>query len=315
MQLLTAEGVGDVVPLDVARRVIKQHLLSGLCCMGERLRVVGDQATQVAILGEASVGGRRYVGGRMYCPGPDRSEQTEFVYCRERGSPGIDLLVTGRGLGEWRNAALVGLFLDAIPVAPRSVAVIGFGRQAQAAARSALDVLESPFQLRVSARNHRTSEEVAHIVGCRRDRVTVHRSPSEAVRQSEVIIFATSSATPVIDADCVNANTVVIHIGEKKNGRSEIPAPLLSRASTVFVDCRTQALRESNGTAFTFVQPSSCQPLSKLLDRSRGHVGSSPLLVLNGVPGAEVAIASIAVSDEMSSRPRVLRGSNHEKGA
>jgi ornithine cyclodeaminase len=61
------------------------------------------------------------------------------------------------------------------------------------------------------------------------------------VRGHDVVIVATSSALPVLEADWIAPGTHVTTVGPKTVRRHELPAALVDRADVVLTDSRAQA--------------------------------------------------------------------------
>ncbi len=178
----------------------------------------------------------------------------------ERGLPTIQALViwfdaeTGRPLaildGETVTAMRTGA---ASGVATRLLArrdaatlgVIGAGGQAEwqvravAAARPIRRVMvyaRSPVARRAFAR------QIADALGIE---ATVVGSAEEAVATADVVCCATTSTTPVFDADAIRPGTHVNGIGAFRIGMVEIPPELFGRADLVAVDSRAAARAEA----------------------------------------------------------------------
>jgi ornithine cyclodeaminase/alanine dehydrogenase-like protein (mu-crystallin family) len=90
----------------------------------------------------------------------------------------------------------------------------------------------------------------AHLAGFaeRHPGVLPCRSAGEAVRGSDIVVLATSSAAPVVAADWVSPGAHVISVGACRPHEREIDPGLLA-ASKLFVDSRESALRESGDVA------------------------------------------------------------------
>ncbi|MFF2809065.1 hypothetical protein ACFVT2_18135 [Streptomyces sp. NPDC058000] len=107
-----------------------------------------------------------------------------------------------------------------------------------------------------------------------------------------VVIVATGSATPVLDADWLAPGTHVTTLGPKSAARHEVPAPLADRARTVLTD----SLSQSAG----FPEP-PLFPTDRLVSLGAVLAGAAPartgpddLTVFSsvGLAGTEVAVAA-----------------------
>ncbi|MGV9791384.1 hypothetical protein [Streptomyces sp. NPDC003435] len=72
-------------------------------------------------------------------------------------------------------------------------------------------------------------------------RARAARTVEDAVRDRDVVIVATNSAVPVLDAAWIAPGTHVNTIGPKTASRHELPAALAHRASVVITDSPAQA--------------------------------------------------------------------------
>lgn len=65
-------------------------------------------------------------------------------------------------------------------------------------------------------------------------------TPREAVEGADLVVLATSSATPVIDSDWVSPGSYVTTVGPKQVGRAEFPLDLVARADVTVTDSLDQ---------------------------------------------------------------------------
>jgi ornithine cyclodeaminase/alanine dehydrogenase-like protein (mu-crystallin family) len=102
--------------------------------------------------------------------------------------------------------------------------------------------------LRVFARDAAARDVfVARIAAELGESVDVVSAPSaqEALAGADVVCCATTSATPIFDADWVEPGTHVNAIGAYRLDMEELPPELFGRAALVAVDSRTAALEEA----------------------------------------------------------------------
>ncbi|MFE9429105.1 ornithine cyclodeaminase family protein [Kitasatospora sp. NPDC006697] len=148
----------------------------------------------------------------------------------------------GDELGARRTGAIGAVAVDtAARPGPVRLGLVGAGRQAWAqlwaisAVRDVTDVAVAarrPERAQEFAR--RAADELGHTVR------PVARV-AEAVRERDVVVVATTSAQPVLDADWIAPGTHVTTLGPKTLARHEIPAALADRAQVLITDSPAQA--------------------------------------------------------------------------
>ncbi|MBI4941247.1 MAG: ornithine cyclodeaminase family protein [Actinobacteria bacterium] len=141
------------------------------------------------------------------------------------------LLADGGWLTDTRTAA-AGAVASVTLARPdaRRLLVVGTGGQAQAqvhAHRAAMPGVE----VAVWGRDPARSAALAHAVGA-----AVVDDLEVAVRTSDVVVTATSSRTPLLDADWVRPGTHVTAVGSDTPGKQELPAALVAAAEVVVCD-------------------------------------------------------------------------------
>jgi alanine dehydrogenase len=186
-----------------------------------------------------TVGGYRDgpAGFRVYATG--RPDQQATLLWDEDGR--LVAVVVGNTLGERRTGALGGVAVDLLarPDAEQ-LAMVGTGRQAWAqlwaisAVRRlrAVRVYSPTVQHRV-----RFAERAASELGLAAAAVDTARA---AVSGADVVVLATRSGRPVIDANWVAPGTHVSTVGPKTRSAHECPADLPARAGLVTTDAPEQ---------------------------------------------------------------------------
>jgi alanine dehydrogenase len=158
----------------------------------------------------------------------------------------LQAVIEAEHMGAYRTGAATAVAVRALaPGVPRTVALIGAGRQAATQALAVSRVVEIK-ELRAFSRDpqHRAAfatEQAAKL------EVNVVAAPSAeaAVRGADVVITMTTSSVPVIEAAWVEEHAVVVAAGSNFSNRTEIPADLVSRARTIVVDQLATAQLES----------------------------------------------------------------------
>lgn len=149
-------------------------------------------------------------------------------------------LIEADRLGAFRTGAATGVAARRLaPPGPKTVAVIGAGRQARtqvAALRRALDIAELRVFSRTPERRERFAAEVGGLAAA---------SAEAAVRGADVVVTITNSASPVLEAGWVERGALVVGAGSNFPTRAELPAELVHAARAVVVDQLDAARLES----------------------------------------------------------------------
>lgn len=241
-------------------------------------------------------------GFRAYRVGTPAGDQLTAVWDTDGN---LDCVVIGDELGARRTGALGAVAADALARAEaRTVAVIGSGHQAWTQLW-ALTAVRKIDQVRVYSpnRGRRTgfAERASSELGLRALAVDTAQS---AVSEADILILATRSASPVIDAADVKPGAHVVTVGPKTVDGHETPFELADRASVITCDSPAQA--ESYGSAFF----TGGRPLVDLgLVVSGSHPGrqSAADITLHcsvGLAGTEVLLAHHIARAQARSLPR-----------
>lgn len=191
----------------------------------------------------ASFPGGRCTGLKAYTVADGRVKFLVAVFGLDGA---LQALIESDFMGAYRTGAATAVAVKALGIrSPATVALIGTGWQASTQALALSRVLEIE-QLRVFSRN---PERRAIFAAEQTDQlgVDVVDSPTAetAVRGAEIVITATTSHQPVLEASWVEPEAMVAAIGSNFQNRAEIPAELVARARTVVVDQLTAAKLES----------------------------------------------------------------------
>ncbi|MFI8346932.1 ornithine cyclodeaminase family protein [Streptomyces sp. NPDC085596] len=168
------------------------------------------------------------------------AEQLVAVWNARDGE--LTALVHGAELGARRTGAIGAVAMEvAARPGPARVGIVGAGTQAWTQLWAMLAVRDVE-EVVVAARRPERAEAFAHKAA---DELGVKtraaRTVEDAVRDRDVVIVATNSAVPVLDADWIAPRTHVNTIGPKTVSRHEVPAALAHRASVVLTDSVAQA--------------------------------------------------------------------------
>jgi ornithine cyclodeaminase len=226
-------------------------------------------------------------GFRAYGTWPGDSDQAVLVW-NERGD--LMVCVVGSELGARRTGALGGVAVDALAGSGADeVAVIGSGRQAWTQ-MWALSAVRTPRAVRVFSPNPAHRDRFAARVTTK---LGLPASPVEsargAVRGAGIVILATTSRNPVIEADWIERGTHVNTVGPKTRSAHETPPELLDAAAVAVSDSPVQAA----GYAESFFTDRPLEPLGAIIGNGRGrrHPDDITVYCSTGLAGSEVALA------------------------
>jgi len=251
-----------------------------------RVRTDLDDLGYVFTVGGVSAGP---AGFRVYRVGESGGDQLVAVWNADGELEG---LVVGDELGARRTGALGAVAADALARADaETVAVIGSGDQAWTQLW-ALQAVRRLTAVRIYSRNPERRDRFAHRVtaglGLAAEAVS---DPGEAVRGADLIILATRSPSPVIDADDVAAGAHVVTVGPKSRDRHETPLELVDRAQLITCDSPEQAT--AYGAPF-FVDRDALIGLGAVLSGRHPGRRSPEEITLHcsvGLAGTEVMLA------------------------
>ncbi|NGN63514.1 ornithine cyclodeaminase family protein [Streptomyces sp. A7024] len=224
------------------------------------------------------------------------AEQLVAVWERTEGT--LRAVVHGAELGPRRTGAIGAVALDAAArPGPLRLGLVGAGIQAWAQLWACAAVRELA-DITVHARRQDRAAAFAERARAELD-LPVRAVPvaADAVRDRDAVILATSSATPVIEADWIGPGTHVTALGPKTRDRHELPDGLAERASVVLTDSRAQS------AAFEepFLDPASMTELGAVLaGAAPGRSGPADITLFSsvGLAGTEVAVAAALYESE-----------------
>ncbi|MDH6117273.1 ornithine cyclodeaminase family protein [Kitasatospora sp. GAS204B] len=225
------------------------------------------------------------------------SEQLVALWDTPRRS--LRALVTGHQLGARRTGAIGAVAVDlwARPQA-RSIGLVGAGPQAWAQLWAIRTVRELD-EVVVCSRSRTSASRFA----ARAERefglpVRVAADASEAVRERDIVVLATSSEVPVIETSWLSPGTHLQTLGLKGVERHEIPPDLRSRADAVCTDSRAQLAADS-----LFDQRRVVELGEVVAGAHPGRTAADELTVFCsvGLAGTEVAVAAALVGRSTTS--------------
>jgi ornithine cyclodeaminase/alanine dehydrogenase-like protein (mu-crystallin family) len=308
-RILTDEDVRRILEMETVITVVEQTLRSkaeGALIAPQRFSTDADSGRLVFTAG-AEKEYSHSIGFRVYDTFPNQTvEHQQLVVVFDSQTGEFRGLVIGKRIGALRTAAInaVAIKYMARPDAP-NLGILGSGFQARFHAQVAL-VARSFKHAKVfsSTASHREafSKEVSAKAGID---IEVADSAKEVVEFADVLICATTSTTPVLDADWVKPGTHVNTIGPKYRGKSEVPYELAQKSQVVVTD----SFQQVDGYSKPFFLSDTPErkrmiELSEVVARKQKGRQSPKDITLFcsvGLAGTEVVVANEALSVANSS--------------
>jgi ornithine cyclodeaminase len=242
--------------------------------------------------GAGSVGGvRAYVSRNT----AHLDDQLVAVWNLESGA--LKGVVLGAALGAVRMGAIGGAAIRALARADASVvAVVGIGRQAAThlAAAAAVRPLR---EARVFGRSAARSADFARLMEARLGLpVRAAASARAAVEGADIVLLATSSYRPVIEAAWLAPGTFVHTVGFKSSAAKEMGLDVAERADLVATDSPAQVA--AFGRTFVLAGTRHQDRLVDLAEIVAGHAPgrTDPSMITVcyplGLAGAEIVLAA-----------------------
>jgi alanine dehydrogenase len=232
----------------------------------------------------AAFGG--YFGTKIYSTHPKHGAYFTFLlYDAATARPLAQF--EAHHLGQIRTGAASGLAADLLaPEKPLNVAVIGSGFQARTQLE-AVKAVRTVSRVRVWSRSQTRREEFAAATGA-----DVETSAEQACEGADVIITATNSKDPVVPADAISQNALILAMGSNIANRREIPAEVVERARIV-VDDVEQCRIEAGDLLLANVEWNVVEPLSEIVKANTKAGGDRRLTLFKSVG---IALEDVAVA-------------------
>ena len=187
-------------------------------------------------------------------------QMINILYDAETGKPIAYL--EANNLGLIRTGAASGYATDLLAAPEASVVgIIGSGYQARGQVE-AMRAVRPIKEIRVWSRKKENAEAFAKEFDC-----VVADSAAAAVRDTPIVVTATSSKDPVIESAWIRPGTVINAMGSNVANRREIPADLMRSAGRVVVDDLEQAKIEAGD----IILADSWANVVELKNVDRGH--------------------------------------------
>ncbi len=181
----------------------------------------------------------RYFGTKVYST--HRQHGAHFFFLLFDAATAAPLaLMAANYLGQIRTGAASG-YATSLLARPGAevLGVIGTGFQAQSQIE-AVRAVRPIREVRVWGRGEARRVQFAHEMNA-----SAPETAEEAVRGADIVVTATNSKDPVMEADWIEAGVHVNAVGSNVANRRELPAGLIARAGLIAVDSIEQARIEA----------------------------------------------------------------------
>lgn len=199
-----------------------------------------------SILHYMAAGNSQYFGTKVYSTNPKTG--AHFTFLLYRSADGLPLAqIEANHLGQIRTGAASGVATKFLAREDAStLGVIGTGFQAETQIE-AMSTVRDLREVRVWSRDQARREAFAAKCAARFGlNVLAVETAREAVENADIVVTATSSKVPVLEADWISPGTHVNAMGSNWLIKRELPTELvLDRGALVTVDSVEDALLES----------------------------------------------------------------------
>jgi alanine dehydrogenase len=266
-----------------------------------------EEAGKLVFTVGGSTGEDSLVGFRAYdakhFKSPERDELVA-VFCGNTGA--LKALVAGTQLGPIRTGAIGGVAIKYLSRSDSKVlGLIGTGPQGRTQLQAATAVRQFD-EIKVFSRNAQRCREFAKQMSMELEQpVQAASTAREAVEEADVLICATVSPIPVIQADWLKPGVHINNVGPKFKDNQELDLSVAERAALLVTD--TQAQVAKCGDEFI----TAATPLhNRLQELAPSVAGSSArertseeitLFYSLGLAGTEVTLAAL-VAEQMATQ-------------
>ena len=195
----------------------------------------------------------RYFGAKIYATNPKHGAHFLFLLYRAEDAAPL-AIIEANALGQIRTGAASGLATELLARPnSRTLALIGSGYQARTQLEAMLVAVPSIERVRVWSRSAEKRQAFARESSQQFARpVDAVDTAEEAVRGADILVTATNSAEPVVEAAWVEEGTHINAMGSNQARRRELPSDLIGRAVLIAVDSIEQARMESGDLLLAF---------------------------------------------------------------
>lgn len=175
-----------------------------------------------------------------------RGSLSFLVLLHDGGTGELLAVIEGNRLGALRTGAVSAVATDLMSRPDsNTVGIFGSGRQARTQLEAVCfvrEIVEAYVYSPNSLRRTQFAQEMSTLLGI--DVVPVAK-PELAAEDKDIVITATTSATPVVMADWISEGTHINAIGSNFLGRAELDSEIVRQCKPIVVDDKEQAKLEA----------------------------------------------------------------------
>lgn len=231
MLFITEDQVKENLPMGEAVRLMREtfeQLRSGAAQNQPRRRMFLPTGT---VLHSMAGAWGKYLGTKVYATNPRHGAAYFFFLLFDAENARPLALFDANYLGQIRTGGASGYATDVLAKKDaKTLAIIGSGFQARTQL-DAMRVVRELGDIRVWSRNETNRYSFAVETKTR-----AVDSAEEAVRGADIVVTATWSKDPVIEADWIEPGTHINAMGSNQAQRRELPSDLIARADLIAAD-------------------------------------------------------------------------------
>lgn len=226
-----------------------------------------------------------------------RTSEDQIVAVWDASTCVLQGVCVGTRLGAIRTGALGGIAVNALLSPDVSIcAVVGTGLQAETQLLGVLahrDIREVRAYSRERANRDAFAERMRAVSSMD---IQILDNPEEALRGAQIVILATDSETPVVDAAWLTSAQHVTTVGPKYRGAHELPLEVV--ADRLLVSDSPQQIRDEGAHHMLFGHPrwNEIKHLGEVISCGRPKDATRSLYFSAGLAGTEVIALEAAIA-------------------
>jgi ornithine cyclodeaminase/alanine dehydrogenase-like protein (mu-crystallin family) len=239
MLYFTEDEVKELLPMDAAIQAVEdafRRMAEKTAINHPRRRLILPSG---AVLHYMAAGGESYFGAKIYSTHPKHDARFLFLLYRSDDARPLAIF-EANWLGQIRTGAASALATRYMAREDaRTLGVIGSGFQARsqvAAMRAVRDIRSVKVWSRTAAKREQFGAD------CGAEPV---ETAEQAVRGADIVVTATYSREPVLEAEWVSPGAHINAMGSNQTTRRELPAALVAHATRIAIDSIEQGRMES----------------------------------------------------------------------
>jgi alanine dehydrogenase len=240
----------------------------------------------------------RYFGAKVYSTNPGHAPHFLFLLYRAADAE-LLAVIEANHLGQIRTGAASG-YATQLLARPesRTVAVIGSGFQARTQVEAIRTAMPGVDRVRVWSRSAEKREAFAREV-----RAETCESAEETVRGADILVTATNSGQPVVEAAWVGAGAHINAMGSNQSRRRELPGELVRKVDVVVADSIEQSRVEAGDLLLGFSEEDWTRVV-ELRDVAAGRAGRTRPDQLTMFKSLGLAVEDVAAAGWVYERAR-----------